>query len=217
VDLERPDDAIKVVLIDSQTLFREGVAVLVDQQPDFVVLGHAATSQDAGFGEADVVVTDAVLGEGRGNNIVSAIKKGYAKASILVLTAIDRPVMIREMLAAGAHGYLLKTASAPDLYVGIRAVAQGEMYLQPSLGVMVARGQEAQVGPEGQADARLSPKEEEVLSLVAAGHTNAEVALLLAVSLRTIETHRARIQKKLGHPSRAQLVHYAHDAGLLYF
>jgi two-component system, NarL family, response regulator NreC len=216
--LERPDDRVKVVLIDSQTLFREGLAVLVDQQQDLVVVGHAATINDGGWAdEPDVVISDAALGEMRGHDIVCAIKNVYSKASVLVVTAIDRPVMIREMLAAGAHGYLLKSDSAADLFVGIRAVARGEMYMQPSLGVTVAREQEAKVGPDGHVEGRLTAKEEEVLSLVAVGHTNAEVARVMSVSLRTIETHRARIQVKLGHPTRAQLVRHAHDAGLLYF
>jgi two-component system response regulator NreC len=212
----RPDGPIKVVLIDGQTLVREALSVLIDQQDDFTVLGHGASCQEVtGFrGDADVVLADYGFPDGRGLEVVTSVKRSFTKAAVLIVTVIDRPAKVQQMLAAGAHGYVLKTASAGDLFVGIRAVAEGQMYLQPSLGAMLARWHESRVDPGGGLQGRLSPKEEEVLRMVALGHTNSEVARAIGVSLRTVETHRARILQKLGRPTRAQLVRYAHDAGL---
>jgi two-component system response regulator NreC len=217
VEPERSNVKIRLVLVDGQNLVREALAVLIDQQDDFTVLAHAASSREAASlrVDADVVLTDFELPDARGRDVISGIKRTFTKASVLVLTVVDGPAKIQQMLAAGAQGYVLKTATANDLFVGIRAVADGQMYLQPSLGVMLARWHESRLGPRGQVHGRLSPKEEEVLRMVALGHTNAEVSKLMGVSLRTVETHRARILQKLGRPSRAQLVRYAHEAGLL--
>jgi two-component system response regulator NreC len=105
---------------------------------------------------------------------------------------------------------LLKTAATTELIVGIRAVADGETYLQPSLGVELARWHRPRDTTLG-----LSPKEEQVLRLLSFGNTNAEVARICAVSLRTVEAHRARIQQKLGLRTRAELVQYARELGIL--
>jgi two-component system, NarL family, response regulator NreC len=132
------------------------------------------------------------------------------EVSILVLTLLNHPAKIQLVLAAGANGYLLKTAAATDLFTGIRCVAAGETYLQPSLGVELARWHRPRNTTLG-----LSPKEEQTLRLIALGHANAEVAQLSGVSLRTVEAHRARITKSWDAGPRAELVQYARDAGIV--
>ncbi len=202
---------IRVVLVDGEHVVRQGVGALLGQHDDIEDAGAIAAA------DVQVVVTDLELPDTRGSDVVAALRKCFSDASILVLTRVQHPTKVRDAIAAGAHGYLLKTAYADDLLVGVRAVSHGETYLQPSLGVALARWSGSGSGQTGGdvAPERLSPKEEEVVRLVALGHTNAEIAKSLGVSLRTIETHRARILQKLGHPSRSELVRYAQNAGLI--
>ena len=127
------------------------------------------------------------------------------------LTAIGDPTEVQSVLAAGAQGYVLETAPTEELLAGIRAVAGGETYLQPSLGVELARLRQPRDPALG-----LSAQEEQVLRLIALGHTNVEVARLCHVSLRTVESHRAHIQRKLDRRTRAELVEYARETGLIY-
>ena len=134
-------------------------------------------------------------------------------ATARALTAVDDLDTVQQALAAGADGYVLKSASTLDLFAGIRTVARGGVYLQPSIGVAFAsrppeRAAQSSIGG-------LTPKETDVLRYLALGHTNAEVAKLLGASLRTIETHRAHIHQKLDLHTRAELVRYALDGGLL--
>lgn len=117
------------------------------------------------------------------------------------------------MLAAGADGYVLKSAAKADLFAGIRAVARGGLYLQPSIGIAFASRSAEELA--GSAVGGLTPKETEVLKLLALGHTNAEIAARTGSSLRTIETHRAHIHQKLDRHSRAELVRFALEVGLL--
>ncbi len=128
-------------------------------------------------------------------------------------SALDDLATIREVLAAGADGYVLKSASRQDLFAGIRTVARGGLYLQPSIGIAFASRPPDEVAQPSAGG--LTPKETDVLRLLALGHTNAEIAEVLGTSLRTIETHRAHIHQKLDRHSRAQLVRFALDAGLL--
>jgi two-component system response regulator NreC len=215
---------IRVVLVDDESVMRHGLCLFLDQQPDIEVVGQAGTLAEVAALDLapHVVVTDLEVPDGRGKEVVAAIRNCFADASVLVLARTRQPAKVRDAFAAGASGYLLKTAQPADLLVGVRAVAHGDRDLLPSVAVELARWPGAggaasssgapgeQPGPE-----RLSPKEEEVVRLVALGHTNAEIAKKLGVSLRTVETHRARVLQKLGHPSRAELVLYAQRIGLI--
>ena len=124
---------------------------------------------------------------------------------------LDDLPTVRAVLAAGADGYVLKSAATADLLAGIRTVARGGLYLQPSIGIAFASRPPDEVARPTVGG--LTPKETDVLRLLALGHTNAEIAQLLGASLRTIETHRAHIHQKLDRHSRAQLVRFALDAG----
>jgi two-component system, NarL family, response regulator NreC len=141
--------------------------------------------------------------------VVPALRSCFPQRSIVVLTDAGHPSLVQATLAAGASGYLLLTAREEDLFTGIRAVASGETYLQPSLGVELARWE----SPRDTAG--LTPTEEAVVRLLTLGHTNAEVATLTGLGLRTIEAHRSRIQKKLGLRTRAELVRFVREAGIL--
>ena len=208
---------IRVALVDDESVMRHGLCVLLEQQADIEVVAQAGSIVEAAALEVEphVVVTDLELPDGRGRDVIVMLRRRFPEASVLVLARARHPAKVRDAVAAGAHGYLLKTAHPGDLLVGVRAVAHGESYLQPSLGVALARWSGAGGTSDEAAPERLSPKEEEVVRLVALGHTNAEVAEKLGVSLRTVETHRARVLQKLGHPSRSELVQYAQRAGLI--
>lgn len=223
LDAAEPATVIRVALVDDESVMRHGLCLLLEEQPDIDVVAQAGSLADAVALDLapHVVVTDLELPDGRGKDVVAALRSRFADASVLVLARTRHPAKVRDAFAAGANGYLLKTAQPADLLVGVRAVAHGDSYLQPSVGVELARwsgtGSAGSSGAAGEQPApeRLSPKEEEVVRLVALGHTNAEIAKKLGVSLRTVETHRARVLQKLGHPSRAELVVYAQRTGLI--
>jgi two-component system response regulator NreC len=203
---------VDVMLIDRRIVVRDGLCALVEQQPDLAVVARAASVREAQDLDVspDVIVTDIEFPDVVYSDVISGLRGSFPRSPILVLTAVAHPTKVQSILAAGADGYLLKTAATADLIVGIRAVAAGESYLQPSLGVELARWQRPRDTTLG-----LSAKEEHVLRLLSFGNTNAEVARLCGVSLRTIEAHRARIQQKLGLRTRAELVQYAREIGIL--
>jgi DNA-binding NarL/FixJ family response regulator len=207
--------AVTVVVLDDHPVVTVGLRVLLDRQPDLTVVGEAISLEEARAltADPDVIVADLVLGEDRGAEVVTTLRARFANAAVLVLTMVDDLDEVRSVLSAGARGYLLKDAAAADLVDAVRRVARGEEYLQPSVGVALARSTREETRPG--AVASLSERELHVARLLALGHTNAEIADLLAVSVRTVESHRARVFDKLGVRTRAELVRTAVEAGLV--
>jgi len=210
----RPERVIDVMLVDSRAVVREGLRAVIALEPDLAVVAQAATVGDARTLAVtpDVIVTDIDLSDANGENVIRGLRAIAPESSILVFTPVDDHAKVQSVLAAGANGYLLETADVIDLLEGIRAVAGGRTYLQPSLGAQFARSR-----PPRDVALGLSVQEERVLALLALGHTNAEVARLCGVSLRTIEARRAHILRRLGRRTRAELVEYARETGLLQF
>lgn len=211
------DRATTVVLVDGEAVVREGLRLLIEQSEHLTVVADVASMAEAMTLELQpsVVVTHVDLPDGAGRQVVTTFRRCFSGASILVLSPMRHPARIHSVITAGADGYLLRSAEPEDLAQAITAVARGDTYLQPSLGVALA-----QWSSEGSSDAvagfRLSVKEEEVLRLIALGYKNSEIAQQLSVSLRTVETHRGRLTQKLGRRTRAELVRYAMDAGILH-
>jgi two-component system response regulator NreC len=205
------EDPVNVLLVDNRELVREGIRALIDGQPDFEVVAQVASLGSARTVDVtpELIITEVDLPDAKQADVISGLRETFPQSAILVLTMVDHPAKVQSMLAAGADGYLLKTAATHDLLTGIRALAAGQTYLQPSLGVELARWHRLRD------TSGLSPTEERVLRLLALGHTNSQVARLCEVSLRTVETHRARIHEKLGRRTRAELVEYAHEVGLV--
>ena len=203
---------LNVMLVDNYTVMREGVSALIGQQPDIVVVAQAATIRGAGRFDVtpDVIVAEIDLPDARHADVISGLRRLFPESPILVLTLVDDPAKVQSVLAAGADGYLLKTAAVPDLLNGIRTLAGGETYLQASLRRKLERWDRLR-----DAKLELTPKEEQVLRLIARGYTNAEVANLRGISRRTVETYKSRIYQKLGLRTRADLFQYAWDRGLL--
>lgn len=210
--------SLKLLLIDDHAVVRTGLRLLIEQQPDLRVCAEAASVAEAIALDCrpDVVVLDLVLGHGeRAQDVVLAVTKGFRGVPVLALSMIDTLVVVDAVLAAGARGYVLKDAAADEVVGAIRAVSSGQEYLQPSLGAALIRWKNRAVTSSGPNAAELTEREREILRLVALGHTNAEIAVLLSVSLRTVETHRSHIVHKTGALTRAQLVRLAQKTQLV--
>ncbi len=203
----------RVLIVDDHAIVREGVVLLLEREPDFAVAAEAgalAEALEVATSEVDVIVADLVLGDAQGAGLVKALQEHFDGAPVLVLSMVDVGEEVRDALAAGASGYVLKHVASTELLDALRDVVQGRPYLQPSLGPLV--GTHASHARDAE---QLTGREREVLRLVALGHTNIEVGELLHLSVRTVETHRASIMRKLDFESRADLVRFALDTGLI--
>jgi DNA-binding NarL/FixJ family response regulator len=208
---------IGVLLIDDHVVVREGLRALLERQQGVTVVAEAGSVDDAVALDvrADVVVADLMLPDERGAEVVRRIKQRHPDAAVLVLTMVDNPTDVQMCLAAGASGYLLKETASTELVDAVRRVAAGSDYLQPSLGAALARWRDTPGRVRARAIDDLSEREREVLRLIALGHTNAEIASMLFVSVRTVENHRASVMRKLGLRTRAELVRHANEAGVV--
>jgi two-component system response regulator NreC len=206
-------EAIRIVLADDHAVVRSGLRMLLDNESDFEVVAEAANIEDAcryvrGH-HPKVLVLDLNMPGGSSLEAIPAIREESPDTQIVVLTMQKEPAFAREALSAGALGYVLKEAADDELVEAVRRAAVGESYLNPALGARMAA--EPPPGPPDD----LSEREVEVLRLIALGHTNAEIGEQLYLSVRTVETHRSHIQQKLRLSSRAELVGYALDRGLI--
>ncbi len=194
--------------------------MLIGAQPDVEVVGEAADGEEAVRKVAetlpDVAIVDITMpGEG-GIKAIERIRKESPKTRVLVLTMHEVPAYLRSALAAGASGYVVKSAADHELLSAIRAVHRGRTVLDPALAATLAQAALGKRVPSGHAESAgvLSLREREVLELVAQGYTNQQIADRLGLSVKTVETYRARLVDKLGLRSRADLVRYALDSGL---
>jgi two-component system response regulator NreC len=209
--------SIRVVLVDDHAILRAGLRRVLEAEDDIEVVGEAE-SADRGVFEAlstkpDVVVMDIVMPGKSGIEGMPAVMQAVPDVKILVLSMQDDPRYVREAFEVGASGYVLKEAADTEVVGAVRAVAAGERYVHPALGARLVAA-EAEERKRAEADP-LSEREREVLRLLALGHTNQEIAKMLYISVRTAETHRAHIMQKLRLSSRAELVRYALENGLI--
>ena len=204
-----------VLLADDHAVVRRGLRMLVDAEPEMQVLAEAGTVADAErltrAHRPRVLVLDLNLAGESGLEAIPRLREQVPGTAIVVLTMQDDPAFAREALQAGALGFVLKEAAEAELLQAIRSAASGDTYLNPRLGARIAVQPSTPDGPPDD----LSERELEVLRMVALGHTNAEIAARLYLSARTVETHRAHVQQKLRISTRAELVRYALDHGLL--
>ena len=208
---------IRLVIIDDHQLVRSGLRRLLENQEDMTVEDEAGTAYDAvrlaRLHKPDVILLDVVMPGGSGLEAIPEIREAAPDARVLTLSMQDDASYVRQAFAAGASGYVLKEAADEELLAAVREVAEGGRYVDPQLGARLAAA-DAAAAADVDADP-LSDREREVLRLLALGHTNQEIAQMLYLSVRTAETHRARIMQKLGLTTRAELVRYALDHGLL--
>jgi DNA-binding NarL/FixJ family response regulator len=209
--------SIRVLVVDDHAVVRSGLRLLLDAEAEIETIGEAGDAREAVF-EArakspDVILMDVVLGGKSGIEATPDVLKEAPDAKVLILSMQDDPRYVREAFSAGASGYLLKEAADRELVEAVRQVARGESYVHPALGARMATADAR--AAQAEEENPLSERENEVLRLLALGHTNQEIAKMLYISVRTAETHRAHIMQKLRLETRAELVRFALAQGLL--
>ena len=207
---------MKILIADDHGIVRSGVKLLLDRQPDMEVVAEAEDGVDA-LEQAvrlkpDVAVLDVSMPRMTGLQATHEIKKQSPATQVLILSMHDDERYLFEALRAGASGYVLKRAADKDLVDAVRAASRGEPFLtsnaqQALIRDFIDRGEEAHD--------ELSPREQEVVKLIAEAHTNKEIAEILHLSEKTVESHRGRVLQKLGMRDRVELVRYAIRRGLV--
>ncbi len=202
---------ISIVIADDHQVVRSGLKMLLDAEEDLEVVAEAgdvdsATRTVLGY-KPDVLVLDLNMPDGSSLPAIPKMLSDSPTTSIVVLTMQEDPAFAREALQAGARGYVLKEAADSELVEAVRMAAEGRTYLHPELGAKIAAEPPKPAGPPDD----LTEREVDILRLIALGHTNNEIAEQLFLSVRTVESHRARVQQKTGLTTRAELVRYALD------
>ena len=209
--------SIRILIVDDHAVVRAGLRMLIDAQDDLEAVGEAGSAREAIFQarslKPDVVLMDVVMPGQSGLEVLPRLLEEHPQAKVLVLSMQDEPQYVRQAFAAGAHGYVLKEAADTEVVSAIREVAHGGNYVHPTLGARLVAA-DAAAARHAEEDL-LSEREHEVLRLLALGHTNQEISKQLYISVRTAETHRAHIMQKLRLSSRADLVRYALEQGML--
>jgi two-component system, NarL family, response regulator NreC len=209
--------SVRVLIVDDHAVFRAGLKLLIDAEDDLEAVGEAGNARDAIFQaralEPDVVLLDLVMPDQSGLEAMPTLLHERPEMKVLILSMQDDPHYIREAFAAGASGYILKEAADTEVVAAIRQVAEGSSYVHPAVGAKLVAAETAEA--RRAREDPLSDREREVLRLLALGHTNQEIAAQLYISVRTAETHRAHIMQKLRLSSRAELVRYALEQGVL--
>ncbi len=211
---------LHIFLADDHEVLREGLKRLIDEQPDMEVVGEASngrsTCQQVKNLRPEVVVMDVSMPDMNGVQATKRIRQECPDVKVMALTAHEEQAYLRQLLQAGASGYVLKRAASKELIHAIRVVAAGQVYLDPSVAGQVVSsfvGRKSEQSATGGGD--LSERETEVLRLIALGHSNKEIAAQLDISVKTVETYKTRLMEKLDLHSRADIVRYALRQGWL--
>ena len=209
---EGAEGVIRIVLADDHAVVRSALRMLLDAEPGMEVVAEAGDVEDAiryvrGH-RPQVLILDLNMPGRPSLDALPDIAEASPETRIVVLTMQSEPAFAREAMQAGVYGYILKEAADSELVKAVNLASEGRTYLQPDLGARLA------AEPAGSPD-DLSQRELEILRYIALGHTNAEIAEQLFISVRTVESHRAHIQQKLRVSKRSELVRYALERGLL--
>ncbi|MDR7522252.1 MAG: response regulator transcription factor [Armatimonadota bacterium] len=213
---------IRVLIVDDHAIVREGVRMILSAHPEIQVVGEAGTGEQAvAMAQTlrpDVVIMDISMPGMNGIEATQQIRARVPETSVLALTMHEDDHYVFQLLRAGASGYVLKRAAATDLVDAVRAASRGEAFLYPSVAKSVVQDYLRRL-ERGEAERKpydgLTEREREVLTLIADGHTNQEIANRLFISIKTVQTHRAHIFEKLGLHDRTELVRYAIRVGLI--
>jgi two-component system response regulator NreC len=212
---------VRILIADDHGVLRAGLRALLNAEPDLQVVGEAGDGWEAlrlaAELQPDLMLMDISMPGLDGLEATRLLRRRHPRLRILLLTLHEEEDLVREAIEAGASGYIVKRAAESELLGAVRAVAAGHMYVHPSMTrAFVGQHGRPPRDEEGSSEVTsLTPRETEVLELVAAGYTNRQVADRLGIGQRTVETHRANLMAKLNLRSRAALVRYAVDHGLL--
>jgi DNA-binding NarL/FixJ family response regulator len=211
-------DRIRMVVCDDHTLVREGLRRVLMEDPSIDVIADVGTAADAVEAcrrhRPDIVLLDVTLPDGSGIAAIGKIAEVSPDSRILMLTMHEDVAYLREAFAEGAMGYVLKAAADVELLHAVHEVRRGVRYVHPTLGAALLEPPAPAAG-EGALVSNLSEREKEILRYLSLGYTNPEMAEMLSLSVRTVETYRWRLQQKVGLRSRAELVRLAREAGLV--
>ncbi len=206
-----PSSPLTIVIADDHAVVRQGLRSLLETEEDLAVVGEASDLEETLVVLREqrpaVLVLDLHMGRELSLTTLSELRSASRSTAVVILTMDDDPAFVQPAWSAGAAGYVLKEASRTELVRAIRTVGRGGRYLDPAIGgwALTSAG-----------DGVLSERELEVLRLLALGHTNSEIAKQLHISPRTVETHRANLQSKLGLSGRPELVRYALEHGVIH-
>ncbi len=210
---------IRVLLADDHTLVRSGFRALIQQLKGIEVVAEAADGREAlrlvGRHRPDVVLMDIAMPELNGLDATARMRKQFPKVPVLLLSMHNSDEYVSEALAAGAAGYMVKDAGALELDIAIRAVARGESYLSPAVARRVISHHPASNARPFDGPRRLTPRQREILQLIAKSNSTKEIARKLGVSVKTVETHRIKLMCRLDIHDVAGLVRYAIRMGLV--
>jgi two-component system, NarL family, response regulator NreC len=206
----------RILLADDHVLVRQGFKMILSAQPDLQIVGEASNGREAvelaEKLQPDIVVMDVTMPELNGIEATRRIADVAPRARVLALSMHKDAVYVREILRAGARGYLLKDSADADLIAAIHAVAKGEAWLTPAISDTVLTDYRRHVTDPLDL---LTSREREVLQMIAEGKTNKEIATLLNLSVYTVEAHRGRVMEKLNLHSAGELVRFALRSGLI--
>lgn len=212
---------IRLLLVDDHEVVRSGLKMLLENESDLKIVGEANTGGQAlemvETLKPDVVIMDITLPDISGIDVTRRIKDTHPNIAVVALTIHEDQQYFFEMLQVGASGYVPKRAAPDDLIIAIRAAHRGEMYIYPSLAKLLVGDFLSRSGEDDAKETMtgLTPREQEVLSLLAEGKTNDEIASLLSISVHTVARHRENLMGKLGLHNRSELVKYAIRKGLI--
>jgi DNA-binding NarL/FixJ family response regulator len=202
---------LRILLADDHEIVRHGLRRLLEAQPGWEICAEAASGREAvekaRRAKPDVAVLDYSMPELNGVEAARQILKGLPQTEILLLTMHDSERFLREALGAGVRGYVLKSDAMSELVAAVRALGAHQRFLSPAASGLALEG--FLRGGEPEPPGRLTPREREIVLLLAQGKSNKEVASALDISVKTVEAHRANIMHKLGFSSLSDLVHYA--------
>jgi two-component system response regulator NreC len=214
-DPASPSAPITIVIADDHPVVRAGLRLLLEAEDGLTVVGDAgdvaSTERRVAAYHPRVLVLDVNMPDGSSLPAIPRMREAAPDTQIVVLTMHNDPELARTALRTGAIGFVLKEAAESELVQAVRLAAEGRTYLNPELGARLAAEVPDRAGPPDD----LTERELQVLKLIALGHTNVEIASRLYLSVRTVESHRAHVQQKTQRASRADLVSYAREHGLL--
>jgi len=209
---------IKVLIVEDQDLVREGIAALLSQYEEISLVSDGVESGERALRQVelykpDVVLMDVSLTDTTGVDVTRDIKRKFPRTRILMLTGDDTERRVAASMRAGADGYIIKTAPHTELHKAILAVAEGKTYLDPSFDPEKINEVAEDLSDEATID-QLTPREREVMRLIADGHTNSDISQMLQIGVKTVEIHRSNMMRKLGLHNTAEVTAFALREGL---